>query len=136
MALSQQIRLLSGGLPGGLEFSEVNGMKVMYLCHVPYEFETIVYEWITALPERYTALESADTIIVRGSKGFALTAYGWEQFVSWMATTLKAVLAGHRPHIPLDENDCRLNRGVLGENRLYDRTGNSELIPGEWDSHS
>lgn len=134
MALSQKIRLLSMALPGGLEFSEVNGIKAMYLCRVPFELESIVYDWITELPVRYRTYDSADSIVVRGPEGVALTVYGWEQFVSWMTTTLKAVLAGYRPHIPIAEHDNRLNRGLLGERRLYDQNGNSELIVGEWDN--
>lgn len=136
MALSQKIRLLNTALPGGLAFSKVNGVKAMSLCHVPYELESIVYDWLTELPVRYRTYESADSIVVLGPEGVALTAHGWEQFVSWMTTTLKAVLAGYRPHIPIAEHDNRLNRGLRGERRLYDQNGNSELIVGEWDNGS
>jgi hypothetical protein len=94
--------------------------------------EGIVLDWINALPERYRTYDSAASIILSGPKGLALTVYGWEEFVSWMSTTLKEVLTGQRLHIPIPENDNRLNRGILGECRLYDRSGNSELIPGEW----
>lgn len=134
MALSQKIRLLSMALPGGLAFSKVNGRQVMYLCHVPYELEKIVYDWIAALPVRYQTDDFADSILVSGPKGLALTEQGWQEFVSWMTTILREVLAGYRPHIPIGENDCRLERNIIGEGRLYDRAGNSELIPGEWES--
>lgn len=134
MALSQKIRLLSMALPGGLEFSEVNGVKVMYLCHAPYELEDIIYAWITQLPARYRTYDLADSITFSGPEGLALTVQGWEEFVSWMTTVLREVLAGHRPHKPIEENDCRLDRGRFGDGRLYNRDGNSELIPGEWGS--
>jgi hypothetical protein len=134
MALSQKIRLLSMALPGGLKFSEVDGIKVMYLCHAPYELEGIIYAWITQLPARYRTYDLADLITVSGPEGLALTVQGWEEFVSWMTTVLREVLAGYRPHIPIEENDRRLDRGRLSDGRLYDRDGNSELIPGEWDS--
>lgn len=134
MAISQKIRLLSMALPGGLEFTEVDGIKVMYLCHAPYELEDIIYAWITQLPARYRTYDSADSITVSGPEGLALTVHGWEEFVSWMTTVLREVLAGYRPHLSIEENDCRLGRGRFGEDRLFDRDGNSELIPGAWGS--
>ena len=52
MALSQKLRLLSLALPDGLAFSEVDGIRIMYLCHMPYKLERTVLDWIGELPEK------------------------------------------------------------------------------------
>lgn len=132
MALQQKERLLSMGNVHRLAFKDLGGRKVLYIQDAPYEFEDIIYRWLHELPGRYKDAAAEECIVFSDERGMAITEDGWAQFIAWMTNTIMEVLNGQRPHVPIAEGDVRLEPDLLHEKRRYDRSGNSERIPGEW----
>lgn len=84
MGIEQKIRSLFCGLPGGIQFQQIDGQRFLPLTAVPFELERIIATWILALPvdDRMAVLYFRDGV----PEG--LLDEGWDAFVSWMLQML------------------------------------------------
>lgn len=85
MSIEQKIRSLHCGLQAGLNFEEIVGkdgnvVKVLNFSHIPFELQSIVERWLSAIP---------DDLRVELINEGKLTENGWSSFVSWMIATLQ-----------------------------------------------
>ena len=84
MSIEQKIRSLHCGLQGGLNFEDIVGkdgnvVKVLNFSHIPFELQSIVERWLSAMSDDLRGE------LVNDGK---LTENGWSFFVSWMIGTL------------------------------------------------
>jgi hypothetical protein len=83
MGLQQKMRSLYRGMQADLGFERLNGESVLYICDVPYKLESIIGNWIDALPDTRVHYDSTKTLFRKGpKKGITITEQGWEAFVT------------------------------------------------------
>jgi hypothetical protein len=87
VTVHDKTRLLTLGLsPNGLVFKDDAGVWYLPFHNVPFELETIVGNWLMALPPA----EQAEATHAPGGTFKGLTPNGWEAFVRWTVRTLEA----------------------------------------------
>lgn len=93
MSLQQKMRLLSHFMPAGFPHFMHENRDYLYLLDVPYELESIFSTWLARQPENLLVYDAPDGWLIRAPKGIAVSQAGWEEFVYWMAHTLREKLS-------------------------------------------
>lgn len=93
MSLQQKMRLLSHFMPAGFPHFRHGNRDYLYLRDVPYELETVFSTWLSRQPADVLVYDAPDGWLIRAPKGIAVSQIGWEEFVYWIAHTLREKLS-------------------------------------------